>query len=285
MRLLREPLVQFLLLGAALFILYRGVAPEPATAAHRIVVDGAQVARLTRGFERTWLRSPTRAELAGLIEDQVTEEILYREALALGLDQNDLVIRRRLRQKMDFLNEEIGSQREPTDAELQAFLDAHAEKFAAPARTSFYHVYVKVERNREQPHARAGKLRNDLETGAVAAEEAGDATLLPRRLLNASTREIARSFGSPFAAELDEVPADGGWYGPIETDYGLHLVSVTERDPGGPPPLSAVRSAVEREWRAVQRAEARERFYAALREGYTISVEVPDETYADVVKQ
>ncbi|HSH06879.1 MAG TPA: peptidylprolyl isomerase [Burkholderiales bacterium] len=272
-RLLREPLVQFLLLGAALFLLYRAVSPQPEAPPDRIVVDAAQIARLAQQFERTWLRPPTRAELDGLIEGHVTEEILYREALALGLEKNDLVIRRRLRQKMDFLNEDLGAQREPADAELQAYLDAHGEKFAAPVRTSFAHVYLKPEGDRAAARARAEALRKQLEAGAVPAEAAGDATLLPRVLENASPREVARSFGEPFAAALETLPVGERWRGPIETEYGLHLVKVAARDPGGPLPLSAVRAAVVREWSAAQRAAAKARFYAALRERYTVSIE------------
>ncbi len=284
-RLLREPLVQFLLLGAALFLLYQAVSPAPEVAPNRIVVDAGQVARLAQQFQRTWLRPPTRAELDGLIEDHVTEEILYREALALGLEKNDLVIRRRLRQKMDFLNEDLGAQREPSEAELQAYLDAHAEKFAAPSRSSFRQIYVKPESDRAAARARAETLRAQLAAGTVAPGEAGDATLLPHALQNASGREVARAFGAPFAAALEKVPADGGWHGPLETEYGLHLVKVGARDPGGPLPLSAVRPAVAREWAAEQRAAAKAKFYAALRERYTVSIErTADDKAAAVTK-
>ncbi|KPK07891.1 MAG: hypothetical protein AMJ64_05190 [Betaproteobacteria bacterium SG8_39] len=284
-RLLREPLVQFLLLGAALFVLYRAVSPAPEAPPNRIVVDAGQVARLAQQFERTWLRPPTRTELGGLIEDHVTEEILYREALALGLEKNDLVIRRRLRQKMDFLNEDLGAQREPSDAELQAYLDAHAEKFAAPARISFRQVYLKPDKDSAMAHARAEALRAQLDAGSILATEAGDATLLPRALENASAVDIARSFGAPFAEAIDKLPAGSGWRGPIETEYGLHLVNVSARDPGGPLPLSAVRPAVAREWGAAQRANAKAKFYAALRERYTLSIELPAEAKAAAPKR
>lgn len=277
-RLLREPLVQFLLLGAALFLLYRAVAPTPDAPPGRIVVDRAQVARLVQQFERTWLRPPTRAELTALIDEHVSEEVLYREALALGLDKNDLVVRRRLRQKMDFLNEDVVAQRAPTDAELHAYLDAHAEKFAAPARVSFRQIYLKTDDGPAAAHARAGRLLAQLEAGSVPPAEVGDATLLPRSLEKASANEVAQSFGEPFAAALDAVPAGAGWRGPIETEYGLHLVNVSARDPGGPRPLADVRALVSREWSAAQREHAKAKFYAALRERYQVSVELPGGT-------
>ena len=284
-RLLREPLVQFLLVGAALFVLYRAVSPAPEAPPNRIGVDAAQVARLAQQFQRTWLRPPTRTELAGLVEDHVKEEILYREALALGLEKNDLVIRRRLRQKMEFLNEDIAAQRAPAQAELQKFLDANREKYAAPARVSFAQVYLKADAGRDAARAKSAELLEKLEAGAVAPGEAGDATLLPATLENASAREVARAFGEPFVAALEKIPADGTWHGPIETDYGLHLLRVSARDPGGPLPLEAVRAAVQRDWEAARRAEAQAAFYAALRKRYAVSVEMPPADKAAALKK
>jgi hypothetical protein len=273
-RLLREPLVQFLLLGAGLFLLYHAVSPDPEVAPNRIVVDAGQVARLAQQFERTWLRPPTPVELSALIEGHVKEEILYREALALGLEKNDLVIRRRLGQKMEFLNEDASAQREPTDAELQAYLDANAKNFRAPARTSFRQVYLKAGRDGAETRARAELLRARLMKNSKWSE-AGDVTLLPPALENATDREISGYFGESFAKALNKVPIGAGWNGPIESGYGLHLVNVGARDPGSALPLSVVRDAVEREWQAARRAEASEAFYAALRKRYAVTVETP----------
>jgi hypothetical protein len=282
--LLREPLVQFLLLGLGLFFLYRAVSPNSEAAPDRIVVDAGQVARLAQQFERTWLRPPTPVELSGLIEGHVKEEILYREALTLGLERNDLVIRRRLAQKMEFLNEDVATQREPSDAELQAYLDANAENFRAPARTSFRQVYLKAGRDGAESRARAEQLRVRLMAN-TRVSEAGDATLLPPALENASDTEISRSFGEAFTKALSQVPVGAGWNGPIESGYGLHLVNVGARDPGGALPLAEVRAAVEREWQAARRAEASEAFYAALRKRYAVSVEMPEKHRAAALKQ
>jgi PPIC-type PPIASE domain len=269
---LREPLAQFLLLGAGLFFLYQAASPDPETAPSRIVVDAGQVARLAQQFERTWLRPPSPADLSGLIDGHVQEEILYREALALGLEKNDLIIRRRLAQKMEFLHEDPGVQREPTDAELQAYLDANEENFRAPARTSFRQVYLKPGRDGAETRARAEQLRVRLAAN-TRASGAGDTTLLPPALEEASDTEISQFFGEAFAKALKQVPVGAGWNGPIESGYGLHFVNVSARDPGGAPPLSAVRPAVEREWRAARRAQASEDFYATLRKRYTVTLE------------
>jgi len=279
-RFLREPLVHFLLLGAGLFALYALVADEPDKRRDRIVVDAGQVTRLAQQFQRTWMRPPTQAEIDGLIEDHVNEEVLYREARALGLDKDDLIIRRRLRQKMEFLNEDIAAQRQPTDAELQTFLDARPEKFRVPSRLSFRQIYLNPEkRGAAAPREAAALLARLNERNAEALREAslGDATMLPAELTNATASEIARAFGGAFAADLEKIAGDR-WAGPIASSYGLHLVRVTSRAPGRAPSLAEIRPIVEREWSAARRTEARQAFLAALRKRYEISIEMPGAT-------
>jgi len=277
---LREPLVQFLLLGAGLFALYSLVAVDTGARRDRIVVDAGQVTRLAQQFQRTWMRPPTRDELNGLIQDHVKEEVFYREALALGLDKDDLVIRRRMRQKLEFLNEDIVERRQPTDAELQALLDTSPDQFRIPARLTIRQVFVRPELHGPDASEYASELLARLEAAAddaSIAETLGDATLLPYALSDATVNEIARRFGGSFATELEKAPVDR-WVGPIASSYGLHLVRVTAREPGRVPPLSEVRAVVVREWSAARRAEASEAFFAALRKRYEISIEMPGGT-------
>lgn len=272
-RFLREPLVHFLLLGAGLFALYSFVTDAPDVRRDRIVVDAGQVTRLAQQFQRTWMRPPTRTEIDGLTEDHVNEEVLYREARALGLDKDDLIIRRRLRQKMEFLNEDIAAQRQPTDAELQTFLDAHPDKFHFPSRLSFRQVYLNpVKRGVDAPKEAAALLARLNANSADAS--LGDATMLPTELVNATASEIARTFGGGFAADLEKIGGDG-WTGPLASSYGLHLVRITAREPGRAPSLAEVRTIVERDWSAARRAEAGRAFHAALRKRYEISIEMP----------
>lgn len=269
-RFLREPLVQFLLLGAALFSLYALVAKDADTRRDRIVIDAGQVTRLAQQFQRTWMRPPSRAELDGLIEDHVQEEILYREALALGLDRDDLVIRRRLRQKMDFLNQDIVEQRQPTEAELQAFFNTHQDKFRLPERLSFSQVYVNPGKRGPDSLQQAATILADLNRNAPAAS-LGDATLLPGEMNGSTPGEIAKIFGDEFSAAIEKIPVSG-WAGPITSSYGLHLVRVTARESGKTPLFADVRPIVEREWSAERRVEANRAFYAALRKRYEISI-------------
>jgi hypothetical protein len=170
------------LLGAGLFLLYASVGDAEPERADRIIIGEAEIARLSAQFQRTRVRLPTREELQGLAEDLVKEEILYREALALGLDKDDLVIRRRMRQKMEFLNADLAEQREPTDAELNTYVEANPDKFRLPARHSFRQVYFNPEMSGDDPETRAADLlaRPRMDPSLRADYQSlADATLLP----------------------------------------------------------------------------------------------------------
>ena len=272
-RLVREPLVHFLLLGGLLFGAYYAVNDQPQISdSNRIVIDEAQVASLAATFQRTWMRPPTPEELAGLVEDRVREEILYREALALGLDRDDQVVRRRLRQKMEFVSTDLTDPEPPTEAELQAYLDANMDRFRTTERLSFTQVYLK-----EDEQERAAALLQRLAghpPSQLDLEQLGDASLLPGAMQQADRHELGRVFGNDFATTLSAVPL-GRWSGPHASPYGLHLVYVSERLPAREPPLGEVRSEVQREWLAERQREANERFYQALRDRYTVEVADP----------
>ena len=266
----REPLVHFLVGGAALFLLYSVVAKPGADLPDRIVVSEDRVAMLARSFERTWMRQPTASELEGLIDDYVTEEVLYREALALGLDRDDLVVRRRMRLKMDFLNDGLAAS-EPTEAELSTFLEANPAHFHLPLRLSFVQVFVNPESG--SPEARAEDLLARLRAGE-APDALGDSTLLPQELSGATWSEVADTFGVRFADDVADA-SQGTWSGPLASSFGLHLVRLDALQPGRLPSLQEARAAVEREWRAEQRGEARERFYDTMRGRYDVEVSRP----------
>jgi hypothetical protein len=280
-RLVREPLVHFLLLGGLLFGVYYFFNDQPQISdTNRIVIDEAQMASIAATFRRTWMRPPTREELDGLVEDRVKEEILYREALALGLDRDDQVVRRRLRQKMEFFHTDLSEPEPPTEAGLQAYLEANMDRFRTTERLSITQVYL-----REDGRERATELLKQL-TGHRPSEvelaQVGDATLLPTSMQQADRREIGRVFGQEFAQALPAAPA-GRWSGPYASPYGQHLVYVSERRPARKPQLSEVRSAVEREWLTERQREANERFYQALSKRYTIEVDYPEPLAGDAL--
>ncbi len=278
MKLFKDPLVHFLLLGAALFLLFGLVGESDDAGTDRIVVTSARIAQLTEIFGRTWQRPPTEPELNGLIEDHVREEVYYREALAMGLDSDDTIVRRRLRQKLEFFTDDLVAAVDPTDEQLQSYCDEHAEAFRVPSRLSFSQIYFNRDRRGEQAFRDAESLLLQL-NGAVVGRDTsalGDSLLLPGEHERVFLNEIERGFGSAFAAALPDLPL-GKWAGPVESGYGLHLVLIRERQPGKLPPLTEVREAVEREWRNARRQEASEAFYRGLLERYEVSIERPGE--------
>lgn len=281
--LLRDPLLHFLLLGGLLFMLYAAFGrPDGTTPRDRIVVGESELMRLSQQFQRTWMRPPTRSELQGLADDFVKEEILYREALALGLDRDDLVIRRRMRQKMEFLNADL-SERQPNDEQLEAYLQTNRATFREPPRFSFEQVYLDPQRTDGDATDRAHELLEVLRAAGHAAVDPavlGDATLLPAAMADASPRDIANTFGPDFANAVASAPP-GAWSGPSRSAYGLHLLRVTETQPGRLPPLDAIRRAVAREWANERRQEAEARFYEALRTRYSIEIHWPQEADVD----
>jgi len=273
----REPLVHFLLLGAALFLLDAWARPAAAPAgATEIVVSEARVRNLAQTFGRTWQRPPTQEELDGLVESYVREEVFYREALALGLDRDDAIVRRRLQQKMEFVSEEAAALAKPTDEDLAKYLAANADAFRVEPRATFVQVYLDPQKRGAALDADAKRLLGTLNAaGAVDPARSGDALmLLEPRYENASQSELARLFGAEFAALLMKQPT-GTWSGPIRSGYGAHLVKVESSTRGGAPALADVRPLVEREWANAKRQEFARAFYEKLRSKYRISVQKP----------
>jgi hypothetical protein len=275
-RLLREPLLHFLLLGASIFLIaaLRAAPSARDTASDRIVVTAGDVQHITDAFARTWQRQPTPAEVAGLVDEHVRDEVYYRDALALGLDRDDAVVRRQLRQKMEFVIEDAVAGPPPSDADLQAYLDAHPDDFRREPEVSFRHVYL--DRDRRGAHAvddagalivRLARAGPDFDTAAL-----GDAIMLPSDFDHVSVSEVARTFGDEFAAALAAGPVSQ-WSGPIASGYGLHVVFVRNRTSGRLPALDEVRDEVSRELRAATRKRMVDDAYAARRARYDVVIE------------
>ena len=273
-RLLREPLVHFVVLGAMIFCGYSLLNRDGASAPDRIVITQGQIDAMTVGFTRTWQRAPTQEEMVGLIRDRVQEEVYYREALALGLDRDDVVIRRRLRQKMEFVSHDPVASTEPSDEELQAYLKAHAAAFTTGPRFSFRQVYLNPQRHGRDLLRDAQQMLVQLRQAGLQGptELAGDSLMMEPAFDNASAREVASLFGEKFAAALGDLPT-GQWQGPVESGYGVHLVFLSERTEGGLPQLAEVREAVRREWTNARQRAAAEQFYQGLLRKYVVTVE------------
>jgi hypothetical protein len=266
-RIVREPLLHFLLLGLALFAWFGRVAPDD-DGARRIVVTQAQVDLLATQFAATWNRPATPEELNGLVDSFIRDEILYREGKALGLDRDDAVVKRRVRQKLDVIFEESLAQNPPTDADLEAYLRAHPDAFRRPPMATFQQLYFGAEAGSE---ARALAARKALGGGADPAG-LGQGTLLPGRMDDTPLDLVARDFGEQFAQQLSQLPV-GEWAGPLTSGFGVHLVRVQALQPAQMPSLPEVRETVAREWENARRQRAHEEALARLRTEYAVEIQ------------
>jgi hypothetical protein len=262
----REPLFHFLLVGLAVFVFsaWRGEEVDPES--RRIVINEAQVSRLIAAWQQTWQRPPTQAEIDGLIRDHVREEIYYREAKRLGLDEDDTVIRRRLRAKMEFLATAEIENAQPGEAVLQAWFDRNKARYAAAMRYSFDQLFLSDK-------GRASALLAQMRQGA-AWQGKGDPISLPTSLDRAERGEIERTFGEEFAARLATLPK-GEWSGPVRSGFGTHLVRIRSAEAASPPKLVDVRQQVENDWRAETTEARKAKAYQALLDGYTIKIAKP----------
>jgi peptidyl-prolyl cis-trans isomerase C len=279
-RLLRDPLLHFLLIGAGLFALFawRG---QPEAARERIEVSADEVEALIGALTILQAgRPPSVQDVKQLVEPTIKDEVLYREALKLGLDEDDTQVRRRLIEKMTFLTRDLaGEPAPPSDAQLNAFIDAHAERFVVPARATFEQLFFSAD-------ARGGKALADARAAFEALdagnEEAvgGDTMLFERRYTDIETSRIRELFGDDFAARLSAIEP-GPWHGPIRSEYGWHLVRVLERQEAHELPPAELREKALAAYAAEKRREANEAEYRKLREHYDIVIHMPESLRRD----
>lgn len=258
--LLKDPLIAFLGLGAALFV---AATLLDGDATDRVInVDAAEMNRLTQQWNAQMGRSPTAEELEGLIENFIQEEIYFREALRLSLDQGDIIVRRRLVQKLNFLTEDIAASQPPSEAELRAFHDANAERYRLPARYSFRHRYFSTDRR--------ANAKADAEAALVDPEAKGDPFMLQRAYAERSERAVGDLFGREFAKALAQLKPSPDWQGPLRSAYGWHLVKLEQALPEAQPPFGEVASRVATDLAAERREEANAAYYEALRSRYEV---------------
>jgi hypothetical protein len=275
LRLLKDPLVHFLLLGGLLFLLFAWRGEPDATDPYEIVIADEDVQRMQQALAILHGRVPTREEMWAILEPSVKEEILYREALALGLDQNDSQVRARLAEKMLFLTQDIAEPIEPTGAELAAYFEADPERFRRLATISFEHIFF-------SPSRRGAQLEADAEAALLMVREGGadsvvsDDLLLEERYERTEFAAIRRAFGDNFASTVTALQPENTWLGPIRSDYGLHLVRVTELNASYQPDLDEVGAEIKTALMAQRRLEANEAEYRVLRDRYEIVVNLPE---------
>lgn len=268
-RLLAEPMLHFLVMGIALFTAYQCMAPDDSTG-RRILVTQGVVDDLVTQHMAARGREPSPVELKNLIAAYVREEVLYREGVALGLERDDIVVKRRVRQKLEVMAEEAASSA-PTDADLAAYLSAHQARFIQPAVLSFEQVFLGHAGSGPGVLLAVATVRDAVQRG-VAPEALGARSMLQQRMVHVGADLVARDFGAEFAAALEKAPL-GEWTGPIASSFGEHYVRVSSRMASSTPQLAEVRDQVMREWENARRKRARDDDYAKMRREYEVIVE------------
>jgi hypothetical protein len=237
--------VHFLLIGAALFVLFYRVADPEAVSDNRIPISEADVDRMVTLFERRWRRLPSQGELDGLVEAQIREEILYREALAMGLDQDDTIVRRRMAQKMEFMFEDLVAATAPSDEELEAFLREHSDRFLEPPRTTFVQVYLSTDQRGEHAEADARRLLETLRASSDFQDPSvlRDPSLLGHSFAEQSDQQVASQFaGRTLQPHLCRWTSAPGKARSLPATACIWCWSLTEPNPGFRPcPTSATR--------------------------------------------
>jgi peptidyl-prolyl cis-trans isomerase C len=280
-RLLREPLLHFLLIGLALFTVFQYVQPsrEPAPSSKQIQLSLDDLAQLALIFQSQWKREPTAPELERLMDTRVQTEILYREALAMGLDKDDEIVKRRMAQKMQFLAEDAAAARVPTTAELKSWYAKNSDRFAMPSRVSFRHLYFSPDRRAARARDDAVKALARLAGQPVDAklpESFADPFMFEEYYRDRATDYLSKEFGPQFAQAVAKLPI-GSWQGPIESGFGCHLVFVDTAIPGRLPDFEEVEPDVKTAWLGEQKALAWEKTYTEMRAKYSVFLPGPPE--------
>jgi peptidyl-prolyl cis-trans isomerase C len=284
-RLLREPLLHFLVVGLALFAVYQLLQPDRMLReeSNRIEINADDLRQLEIAWFAQWGRAPTRDELHGLVDTKIREEILYREALTLGLDKDDTIIKRRLAQKMEFLADDASSLPDPSRETLKAWYVSNPDRFRQAGLISFRHIFFSVDDHREHARSDAARSLEKLAAGPAdlpSGMKIGDPFMFQDNYSDRSREEIANVFGTQFADSVFQLKP-GGWRGPVESGLGWHLVFVRAVTPGRVPAFEEIEPEVKSEWIAQQRAQSRRRAFDVMKARYAITVaDVPNEQAA-----
>lgn len=265
LRIIREPVSLFVIMGVLLFIVYNQMTTYYDQKNKKIIVTEAQVQFLRETFTKTWNREPTKLELESQIENFIKDEIYYKEAVAMGLDKSDIAVKRRLRQIMEMMVDDMTTVN-PSEDQLKKYLAENPDKFRKDPLISFRHIYFS-SRNRETAFDVLGKLKDTLPVDQNSFE---GLALIPNEFSEESYRSVERLFGKSFTEQIFTLKP-GSWQGPVESAYGYHLVYISALTEGFVPELSEIWDEVEREWSAEKRMEVKEQQYQKIRENYSIS--------------
>ena len=272
-RLLREPLLHFLLAGAVLFVVYAILSPAPKedVRSGEIVITEEDLAQLAIGWRAQGRAAPSPAQLHGLVEARVREEVLYREALDMGMDKDDTIIRRRLAQKMEFLTEDASRIADPAPQVLRDWYTTRVDEFAQAPRMTLRHVYFSPDLRGDRARAAAAAALRQLEPAGIDARAGsiGDPVKYQTRHPGRPPEQLAAVFGPAFAEAVVAMPTQR-WVGPVQSGYGWHLVYLEEVLPGRTPAFEEVEEAARQAWIAEQRAIGKQKAFEAMRARYKV---------------
>ncbi len=275
-RFLKEPLLHFLLIGAS-FYLIQGLYGEPGMSEddRRIVISAGEVEWLRDSWKKRWSRPPTDEELDGIVRAYLRELVLSREAVAMGLDKDDTVIRRRLAQKLEFLSQDLVEFTDPSDEELAAYMNENIARYEAPAIATMTQIFYDPDKRDDQAleeAERQKKILNAWEFDPDHVNGLGDSFFLQKYYPERSQSDIARLFGGGFADSVVDLPVET-WSGPILSGYGVHLVYIHGRQAAVTPGLDEVRNKVLQDWKDEKRRELSDRYITNLLAQYDVKVE------------
>jgi len=276
-KLTREPLVHFLVAGALILagstLLNRW--KTTADSRYHIVVSAPQVQQLKDVWVQQWGRLPDDEEMRNLVNDYIREEVLYREALASGFDKDDTIVRRRLVEKMEFLSQEAASSSEPSDAELQQFLQGSGQKYVIPTQISFSQIYFSTSKRGTSTKTDAEKVLAALRSGRISTAQAsgqGDAFISQSEHPLQTEEEIANIFDKTFAAQVIGLQP-GDWQGPYESSYGFHLVRIIKRTSPRLPLFTEIKQQLTNDLKTEQLKQSSDDYYEQLRQRYRVDID------------
>ena len=290
MKFLREPLLHFILIGAAIFgayVIYGAPEEEEAMNDRRIVIDKAIIDSFVARWKARWYREPTRQELSGLVNHHIRETILYQEAIALGLDKDDPVTRRRMAQKLEFLTRDIADLKQPAEGELERYYQENQDEYKNPDLITFTHIYIDPDKRGDATLDDANALLAELTAAGIPdalAADKGDRFMLPNSFSLQTRIEVSKSFGSGFTDSIMKLQP-GQWHGPVLSGYGTHLVYVSALENGSVPAFDEVKDKVMQDWQASQQEKVEKQFYEELKSRYEIVFDgVPPISESDAVR-
>jgi peptidyl-prolyl cis-trans isomerase C len=284
----RSPLLHFFIIGAAIYASYAAFSPEAEVESpDTVIVTAGTIGWLEENWANRWNRPPSAEERRGLIDQYVRESVLYREALAMGLDKDDTIIRRRLTQKLEFLFQDLADMNVPTDEELREYFAANAERYRDPDLLTFTQVFVdpdrRGDRTLDDAEAILTKLA-ELEDPAEGAGDFADPFMLQVYYPERSQMEIGKLFGLEFAGSIFDL-SQGEWHGPILSGYGVHLVYVHSRYQSPPASFELARDQVASDLQTERREQVNEQYYQGLLTRYEVIIEDEREQQEDLAQR